>query len=145
MRFRDCRDQISNCVKKGLHIKHLFWLLSVSVLMEHWCEEAILLFPPFLTSLHYVITVQRRWNVSGWSSGFWNSKSVSSTTFHQAWTLQDLWHSEYFGTSFRLKPTEPSCVCTNKRGTHPSYATVLNPQDIAMLLSLTECWYLLFL
>lgn len=58
-RFRDCGDQISNCGKKVLHIKHLFWLLSVSVFIEHWCEEVILLFPTFLALLHYVITVQR--------------------------------------------------------------------------------------
>lgn len=59
MRIRDCRDQISNCGKKGLHMKHLFWLLSGSVFMEHWSEEVILLFPSFLTLFHYVITVQR--------------------------------------------------------------------------------------
>lgn len=118
MRIRYCRDHISKCGQKELHIKHLFWLLSVSVFYGTlvWRGD-FYFFPTFLTLLHYVITVRRGGMHPADPVDFVIQNLLAAPHFTRPELCRTSDTREYFGTSLRLKPTEPACACTNERGT----------------------------
>lgn len=101
MRIRDC---IFNCGKRDCTISTFSGCYQLRYLWNTGVKRCFYFFHLFLR--YCIDHSAERWNVSCWSSGgFCNSESVRSSTFHQAWTLPELWHSEYFGTSWKANRT----------------------------------------